>query len=113
MRGQLNYCFSADAWAIGILLVIMLTGKHPFNADSVEKLADRVLYEQISFATEEWECVSDSSKKLVRGLLAKNPLHRINIKEVMNSKWMSKYANLKTRPHLLSKNVPSNLQTKQ
>lgn len=41
LNGQLS--LSWDVWSLGILLFIMVTGKLPYKAENVEKLASGIL----------------------------------------------------------------------
>lgn len=72
--------FSADIWAIGIVMYTLLFGKPPF-----EGLSTRDTYKQIkcdSLVIPESPCVSEHARDLLNKLLEKDPLKRIACEDI-------------------------------
>lgn len=73
-----------DVWSFGVVLYVLVSGKVPFDDQSVN-----VLHEKIKRGTVEYppfishECVS-----LLSRMLVVDPLHRATVKEVMRHPWM-------------------------
>lgn len=64
--------FSADIWALGILLYIILTGKHPFRHKTEKELFSRILLGEITPSTS----ISFDAMRLINRLLSQDPAKR-------------------------------------
>ncbi|KAL1964614.1 hypothetical protein VTN77DRAFT_6788 [Rasamsonia byssochlamydoides] len=80
-----KYDAKADLWSVGTVLYEMVVGKPPFRASNhvellrkIEKGEDKIRF------PEEIEA-SDDIKKLIRGLLKRNPVERMTFKDFFDS----------------------------
>lgn len=76
-----------DMWALGCLLYILLSGRHPFDlmgSATEEQVVERVVSPDcVSFAHPLWAAVPSDVKALVRGLLEKDPHKRLTVHDVL------------------------------
>ena len=98
-----------DIWACGILLYLMFSGNHPFKATNNYDLCKRILNEQITFNGPEWKAISHDAKSLIKGMLNKDPLKRINLEELIGHKWIKKYCKPRTKKKFISSYATKNL----
>lgn len=49
----------------------------------------RIRTGQYDFPNPEWQNVSDSAKKLIRGMLSVDPTNRLSIDQVMKNTWIA------------------------
>lgn len=76
-----------DAWALGCILYILLSGRHPFDlmgCSTEEQILHRITADQVSFLLSEWLSVPPDVKELVRGLLDKDPSRRLTAQDVLD-----------------------------
>jgi serine/threonine protein kinase len=83
---QQSMTAAMDAWAIGCILYILLSGRHPFDlmgCSTEEQILRRIRSDQASFLLPEWDAVPEDVKELVRGLLDKDPAQRLTPKDIL------------------------------
>lgn len=80
-----KYDAKADLWSVGTVLYEMVVGKPPFRASNhvellrkIEKGEDRIKFPEENPAT-------DDVKKLIRGLLKRNPVERMTFNDFFES----------------------------
>lgn len=56
---QKYYSHKVDIWAVGILLYVMLSGVHPFQAGNVNELLNKTLNCKLEFPIGNWSNISD------------------------------------------------------
>lgn len=76
-----------DVWALGCVLYILISGRHPFDlmgASTEQQIVNRIVARDhsVSFAHPVWTSVPPDVKALVRGLLEKDPCARLSIDAV-------------------------------
>jgi serine/threonine protein kinase len=98
-----------DVWACGILMYLIFSGNHPFKATNNFDLCKRILNDQVKFNGPEWKAVSTEAKSLIKGMLTKNPLKRLNLDELIEHPWIRKYCKPRTKPKFISTYSTKNL----
>ena len=80
-----KYDAKADLWSVGTVLYEMMVGKPPFRASNHVELLRKIERgeDRIKFPEEVY--LSDSMKKLIRGLLKRNPVERLGFMDFFNS----------------------------
>lgn len=73
----------ADAWSLGVVLYILVTGGFPFPGDSIDKLKRAVLAGQLKIPY--W--VSVACSDLIRKMLTFHPSKRLSVENVMQHRW--------------------------
>mmetsp|Transcript_17654 Transcript_17654/g.37801 ORF Transcript_17654/g.37801 Transcript_17654/m.37801 type:complete len:517 (-) Transcript_17654:434-1984(-) len=82
-----GYGNQVDAWSLGVVLYIMLSGVQPFDDDD-GRLYRRILEGRFEFDVPQWQMVSPEAKDLVKGLLNVNPKDRLTVRGALNHAWL-------------------------
>lgn len=84
-----GHSYQVDFYALGILLYELLFGRSPFYAPKKEEIFQAILNSEPKFPKS--SNASKEVRSLIRGLLAKNPAHRIGslkgIREILAHPW--------------------------
>lgn len=75
---------AADMWGLGVILYVMLTGKYPFQDSVPMKLLRKIKEARFHVPSH----LSESSKRLLRRLLSRNPLERPTAAESLKDVWL-------------------------
>jgi 5'-AMP-activated protein kinase catalytic alpha subunit len=94
----------ADIWACGVILYFMLTGKRPFDDESVHKLLDKIIIGDYKFPVDEKKVISEDAKDLIKSILNPNPRKRYNIEMIKLHRWFS----LGFEDYIEEENYPEN-----
>ncbi|EAY04354.1 CAMK family protein kinase [Trichomonas vaginalis G3] len=81
------YNDSADLWSAGVVLFAMVIGRLPFQDNSIQRLAQKIVYSQPQYSPNASLEVQD----LLSKLLEKDPAKRITIPEIYEHPWFKKY----------------------
>ncbi|KAI9818070.1 MAG: Serine/threonine-protein kinase ulk2 [Pycnora praestabilis] len=76
-----KYDAKADLWSVGTVLYEMMVGKPPFRASNHVELLRKIERGDDKIRFPEETILSDGMKKLIRGLLRRNPVERMGFKD--------------------------------
>lgn len=80
-----KYDAKADLWSVGTVLYEMVVGKPPFRATNHVELLRKIERGEDKIKFPEDNEASDDIKKLIRGLLKRNPVERITFKDFFDN----------------------------
>eukprot|EP01123_Difflugia_compressa_P006254 TRINITY_DN18425_c0_g1_i1.p1 TRINITY_DN18425_c0_g1~~TRINITY_DN18425_c0_g1_i1.p1 ORF type:complete len:352 (+),score=59.77 TRINITY_DN18425_c0_g1_i1:111-1058(+) len=80
------YDHKVDNWALGILLYEMLVSALPFYGDDEEQLEQQILRGSLNIPG----YVSKAASDLIRQLLERDPVKRIDLKDIQSHPWIKK-----------------------
>lgn len=106
-----KYDKRVDIWACGIILYVLLVGYPPFNGNKDSDILSKIIEQPLIFDTADWKDLSKEIKNLVVGMLNRNPLKRITLRQIFEHFWFTKYSNNKfssRAPIILNKFTSSN-----
>lgn len=66
----------------------MLTGRRPFDDESVHKLLDKIIVGDFKFPAADDKKLSEDAKDLVKCILNPNPRKRFTIEQIKCHPWM-------------------------
>uniref|UniRef100_A0A0D3BT45 Protein kinase domain-containing protein n=1 Tax=Brassica oleracea var. oleracea TaxID=109376 RepID=A0A0D3BT45_BRAOL len=72
-----SYGKEIDIWSAGVILYLLLSGKHPFETES------EIRRGSLDLESKPWPCVSENAKDLVKKMLTKDPNSRISASNVL------------------------------
>lgn len=80
--------FTTDAWSIGVITYIILSGVSPFHEESVEETCRNITEVKYEFNPKHFEPISQQGKDFISSLLVKNPKKRADCQNCLNSQWI-------------------------
>lgn len=80
-----KYDCQVDIWGLGVLLYEFLCGKPPFEDTDERQTYKRIRSGNIYFPPH----ISKEAKDLISKMLAKNPDHRLTLKQVLEHDWVA------------------------
>ena len=80
-----KYDAKADLWSVGTVLYEMMVGKPPFRASNHVELLRKIERGEDKLKFPEDALLSDSMKKLIRGLLKRSPVERMSFGDFFNN----------------------------
>ncbi len=81
-----------DVWALGVILYILLYGRHPYDMDSSaseQEMAEHILYTQPNFSDPMWDMILPSGLDLLKRMLHRDPSKRPTCREALGHKWFT------------------------
>lgn len=88
-----NFCKKTDIWSVGVIIYLMLTGKHPFEVtkEGKEDIFDIILTKNYDITElDKCEC-SEEAKDIVLKTLVKDPEKRLSTEECLSHPWIKKH----------------------
>uniref|UniRef100_A0A1A8NJI7 CHK2 checkpoint homolog n=1 Tax=Nothobranchius rachovii TaxID=451742 RepID=A0A1A8NJI7_9TELE len=97
-----GYGIAVDAWSLGVLLFVCLSGYTPFH-ESFSKLSvtEQIIRGEFTMVPSKWKNVSDQAKDVVRKLLEVDPSKRMTIREALQHPWLKDQLMLETARRLM------------
>jgi serine/threonine protein kinase len=89
-----HYSPAADAWSLGVVVFILISGYPPFWGSSDPVIYDRIQNQELDLAYEPWttDAVSLEAADFVKKLLNKDPEQRMTLAEAAQHPWLVKAA---------------------
>ena len=84
------YDQAVDLWSLGVVLYIMLSGRHPFERSgrAPEEVLQAIYDADYSFDAGAWNSVSGRAQRLVTSLLEPQPATRLTAAQLINQSWV-------------------------
>jgi serine/threonine protein kinase/ribosomal protein L12E/L44/L45/RPP1/RPP2 len=94
------YDQAVDMWSVGVLLYIMLSGRHPFERpaagrgrgggadDGTDRIMSNILHARYSFDAAAWNGISGRARQLVTQLLEPDPAKRLTAAQLLAHSWV-------------------------
>ncbi|OMO57703.1 hypothetical protein COLO4_35173 [Corchorus olitorius] len=83
-----RYGVEADAWSIGVITYILLSGRCPFVAPTTSGIFQLVEESDPSFDDLPWQSISPEAKDFVKRLLIKDKFQRMTAAEALAHPWL-------------------------
>jgi len=77
-----------DNWSLGVIVFTILGGYNPFQEETVHLTYQQIRQANYRFDPEYWDGISPDAKKLVRGLLTRDPNQRLTAEGALSHAWM-------------------------
>lgn len=78
-----------DNWSLGVIMFTLLGGYNPFMEHTTHLTLQNVRQGYYQFDPEYWDGISPDAKKLLNGLLTREPNKRTTVKEALVHPWIT------------------------
>ena len=86
--GYNGYNDKIDVWSIGILICIFLLDYKPYQADTIELLAKKIINDKPDIKLDDWYNFSIDLRDFITRIFEKDPKKRPSIKKLLNHSWI-------------------------
>lgn len=93
-----RYTQSAELWAVGVILYVMLCAEMPFNGSNNSAIFSRIRNGSYDMTSVVWEQVSEDAKDLLAALLQKDPNNRPSAAAALQHRWLNGSASADAHP---------------
>ncbi|XP_017292058.1 serine/threonine-protein kinase Chk2 isoform X2 [Kryptolebias marmoratus] len=84
-----GYGLATDAWSLGVLLFVCLSGYAPFHESFSERsVTEQIIRGEFTMVPSKWRQISNQAKDVVRKLLVVDPTKRMTIDEALQHPWL-------------------------
>ncbi|KAH8069026.1 serine/threonine kinase [Aureococcus anophagefferens] len=83
------YTCACDAFALGVVLFVLLVGYAPFFGDGDDDCLRKILHGSYTMRPEDWKRVSPGGVAVVTGLLATDPTARLSVEALARDAWLA------------------------
>jgi len=87
-----KYDEKVDIWSIGVIVFLLLSGKHPFTGKTIDQVLQKVKAASFSTDNKYWKDISTEGKGFVQSCLQKTALARPAADKVLRHGWLEKQA---------------------
>ena len=87
-----HFCKKTDIWSVGVIIYLMLTGKHPFEItkEGKEDIFDIILSKDYDVTELDKSECTEEAKDIILKTLVKDPDKRLSTEECLNHPWIRK-----------------------
>ena len=82
------YGEKVDAWSLGVIGYILLTGQYPFSSKHYGELLYQIKHGKYKTKGRPWNSISPGAKSMVASLLTVRPEFRMSAKQALLSSWI-------------------------
>jgi len=87
-----KYGKECDVWSLGVMLFYLLSGKFPFEAESIGATFKKISAGEFDFSTQEWGGYTPEVRDLISRMLIREPKGRITLPAAIRHKWFLELA---------------------
>jgi calcium-dependent protein kinase len=84
-----NYSEKCDAWSLGVMMYILLSGNPPFDGKHRKEVLENVALGEFTFKNKLWKKVSAEAKNLIQKLLVVDPAQRLTCQQALEHDWFT------------------------
>ena len=96
-------CPQSDIWSVGVIVYLMLTGKHPFDAKEGEDLFYKIKNDELDLKPLDKGKISDEAKDFIKKCLNKDYNKRMTTPQALEHEWINKFC-IKQNSNLINNN---------